>query len=90
MTTNECSPVDVGKEVDCLIKKHLVEKAETADDGLPVAAVSASDRFSWAKQAGVQIDFVDQRLATICHEIPASEEKHWAVPRFRMKKEEQT
>lgn len=88
METKNCSQIDVAKEVDCLIKKHLVEEAETADDGLPVAAVSSSDRCSWAKQAGVEIEFVDQRLATICEEIASSEEKHWAVPRFRMKKED--
>lgn len=87
MTTTDQSQVEAAKQVDCLIERHLVEEAETADDGFPMAAVSSSDRFGWAKQVGVEIGFVDQRLATICEEISASEEKHWAVPRFRMKAE---
>jgi len=79
------SPVEAAKEVDCLIKKHLVQQAETTEGGLPVAAVSANDRFSWAKQANVELEFVGQRLDTLCEEIAASEERHWAVPRYRMK-----
>lgn len=84
MKTHEHSQTDVTKQVDCLVKQHLVEAAEATDDGKPVAAVSASDRFSWAKQAGVDIEFIDRRMAAICEQVTASDQ-HWAVPRYRMK-----
>lgn len=85
MTAMKQASTDAAKKVDSLIKEHLVQHAETTENGLPVAAVSASDRFSWAKHAGVDLDFVDHRLGVICHELKVSEDKHWAVPRYRMK-----
>lgn len=71
------------KQVDGLIRQHMATHSESTADGTSVAPISASDRFAWAKDAGVDIDFVNARLEAICKKVPPAD-KHWAVPRFRM------
>jgi hypothetical protein len=60
---------------------------ETTEDGSRMAAVSASQKFSWANQADVDLEFVNRRLGTICDKMSVSTEKHWAVPHYRLKKD---
>lgn len=84
MNATEHSRNDAAKQVDRLIEQHMSEQGETVNGESPVAAISTSDRFSWAKQAGVEVDFIDRRVAKICDEIK-SDNEHWAVPRYRIK-----
>jgi len=70
--------------LDRIIQHHVAEKAEDTQQGAPVAAIAASDRLAWANQAGVEIDRVEERLCCVCEKVEP-EQKHWAVPRFRLK-----
>lgn len=75
------SQTDAIKQVDCLIKGHLVDEAIEFDDHRPVAPIGRSDLMSMAKQANVEVDFVEQRLRTICEQIGSKE----GVPTYEMK-----
>jgi hypothetical protein len=50
-----------------------------------VAAIPASDKFGWAKEAGTDLDLVDARLNAICEEVDLDDE-HAAVPRYRVRR----
>jgi hypothetical protein len=67
-----------------MIRKYIAERGECDERGVRVAAVSASDKFGWAKEAGTDLDFVDARLNANCEEVGLDDE-HAAVPRYRMK-----
>lgn len=84
---NNASENNKANEVDSLIREHIEKRSESSDSGLPVAAVSTSDRFSWAKQADVGLEFVDERLEAVCQELKTTDER-LAVPRFRMKSQQ--
>ena len=76
--------VDRTKTLDQIIQQHITQRAEDNQQGSPVAAIAASDRLAWANQAGVEIDLVEERLYSVCEKVEP-EQKHWAVPRFRLK-----
>lgn len=86
MTSKQSSTNTTTDNLDYLIKEHITENDESRGGEPPVAAVSASDRFSWAKQAGVEVDVVDRYMAITCQEVKNIDE-HWAVPRYRLKVE---
>jgi len=73
--------------VASMIREHLRRRDESPGADFRVAAVSTSDRFGWAKRAGVPLNVVDAQLEQCCERVPAGD-KHWAVPRYRMRSSE--
>jgi hypothetical protein len=72
------------ERVDQLIENHVLQHVDGIHSGHPYAAISASDRLSWANEAGVALEFIDERLDLMCDRVE-EEETYWAVPRYQLK-----
>ena len=81
---NSNTEQELVREVDRLIANHFAESQQTDDQGRPLAAVSAADKFSWAKHSGATLELVEERLSAVCDDATPPDEKH-VVPQFRLK-----
>ena len=84
MTNEAGSRGDVVEKIDQVIRERIREGRETDDHGNPIAAVPASDKHGLARDVGVEMEDIQERLDAICDEV-TEQDGHAAVPRYRLR-----
>ena len=82
---------DRATRIDPWIKQHVLESPERTHDGSPMAAISVSVRYEWAKKAEVELDVVNERVDALCNVVSPDQEpeldEHCVADRFRLRRE---
>lgn len=76
--------------IDSWIKQHVSDSPERTHDGSPMAAISVSVRYDWAKKAEVELDVVNERVNSLCRVVSPDTEpeldSHCVADRFRLRR----
>jgi hypothetical protein len=84
MTPQKAKKNEQIQELDQAIRERILAAGEVDKDGTPIAAIPASDKFGLAKQVGVELEDVEQRLDATCEQI-MEEERLAVAPRYRLR-----
>jgi hypothetical protein len=84
MSNEARSQRELTEKIDQVIRERIQKGREADDQGYPIAAVPASDKYSLAKQVGVEMEDVQERLEAICDEV-TDRDGYAAVPRYRLR-----
>jgi hypothetical protein len=72
------------QRIDRAIRERIQEAYESDRRGIPHAAIPASDKYGLARECGVELDEIQERLDAICEEVD-TDDPFAAIPRYRLR-----